>query len=146
MEDLKRDFGVNIIDPAASFPKAATSDEAFKRYLAALAEKVLRQQTLQDLATILEPIAPVAARVATEFEVAAVVAEVAAGDFEKGLSTYRTLLDRAAIPEGLERAALTAFKNLCDAARTEADLGKLTAAIFNLGFLRARASRPSAGA
>ncbi|WP_147021479.1 SIR2 family NAD-dependent protein deacylase, partial [Methylobacterium radiotolerans] len=133
MEDLTRDFGVKVIDPAASFPDAKSHDEAFKRYLASLSEKVLRLQTQQDLATILEPSAPMAARVATEFDVAAVVADAATGDFKQGLKTYRALLDRAAIPEGLERNALEAFKRLCDAARTEEDLGNLAGAIFNLG-------------
>jgi hypothetical protein len=132
MEELHHDFGVQIVDPYVAFPDAANHDEAFKRYLKAISGRVLSLQSSTEISNLFTPSTPPIIRVATEFDVATVVADASSGDFSMGLQTYRSLLDRTVIPEGLERDVLDAFKALCDKAQTNNDLAALAAAVFNL--------------
>ena len=132
MEELNREFGVNIVDPMAKYPDAASHDEAFKRYLKALSERVLQLKSSNEVSSWLAPSTPPSIRIATEFDVATVLTSVRSGSFVEGLKTYRSLLDRTMIPDGLEKDALEAFKQVCDGARTNDDLAALAAAVFNL--------------
>jgi hypothetical protein len=132
MEQLHQDFGVKIIDPCLTFPKTKGHDEAFTRYLKAMSERVLHLKALQEDAEWFLPTVPPSFSVVTEYDVAAVVSAVETSPFEEGLQTYRRLLDRSMIPEGLETSALQAFKKLCDSAQTDAHLEALAAAAFNL--------------
>lgn len=131
MDELHREFGVNIIDPCSVIPDARDHDEAFVRYLKLLSERVLVLKAEAEVASWIFPAVPPSIRVATEFDVAAVAAAAKTKAFLEGLRTYRALLDETEIPAGLEEQVLKAFRILCDGAQTNADLAALAAAVFN---------------
>lgn len=140
MERLHDDFGVEIIDPKIYYPDAADHDEAFKRLLKQISERVLEMKSKGEISNLFTPSVPPSIRIATEFDVDSVIEASKCGDFARGLGAYRSLLDRTAIPEELERNVLDAFKRLCDAARTNQDLIELAAAVFNLSLPHAEAA------
>ena len=131
LEELHREYGVRIVDPSTAYPDARSPDEAFKRYLKALSERVLQLKSADEIATWFTPAVPPSVRVATEFDVEAVVAAARQDDFDAALSTYRSLLDETLLPDGRERGALAAFRTLCDKATSKEDLKGLAAAAFN---------------
>ena len=58
MEDLHREFGVNVIDPRVAYPDAKSHDEAFKRYLKALSVRVLDLKAVEEVSSWLTPATP----------------------------------------------------------------------------------------
>ena len=131
MEKLKDDYGVEIVDPKSKYPGVSHND-AFVLFLKDLSELVLRMKAQSEAATLLSPGTPSSFRVATKFDVAAVVKAASQEGFAEGLKVYRALLDRTKIPLGLEDQVLMAFRSLCDAAASPEDLEKLAGAVFNL--------------
>jgi SIR2-like domain len=58
MDELQREFGVNIVDPCSEFPDAKDHSEAFQRYLKSLSERVIQLKSEQELFNILTPAFP----------------------------------------------------------------------------------------
>jgi hypothetical protein len=132
MEALTKKFGVHIINPLEAFPGAKDGAEAFELYLSALNKKVFQHKAASEIDTIFRPPLPTSTRVATTYDVDAVVTAVQNGDFKSGLNAFRASLDRTVVPDDLRSGVGKTFRALADQAKTVDELQNLAAALFNL--------------
>lgn len=132
MDELTKKFGVRIINPLDEFPKAVNNAEAFELFLSALNKKVVEHKVAAEIDTIFRPVIRTSPRVATTYDVDAVVAVVKNGDFQSGLSGFRANFDRTVVPDDQYDRVDQTFRALADQAKTVSDLQALAAALFNL--------------
>ncbi len=131
MEILREEFDLKIIDPMKFIPDATGHEEAFTRFLKECSDRVLELKVETQSETLFTPGPRPSSKIATEFEVDAVV-RAADGPLPHALSTFRTLLDRTVIPDSLEPKVTEAFKTLCEKAQFDDDLEAISGAVFNL--------------
>src|SRR5258707_881059 len=97
MEELTKKFGVRIINPFEAFSEAKDVGEAFELYLSALNKKVVEHKTVAEIDTIFRSPVPTSARIATSYDVDAIIAVVQKGDIKSGLDAFRAGLDRTVV-------------------------------------------------
>ncbi len=132
LEELNRDFGVQIINPQSYVRDVMPDGEAFERYLKTISENVHARQHRSEISELFTPSVPRAARIATIYEIDAVQKAASEMQFSEALTIYRSTFDRTFVPPDAASSVLSAFEKVCAKATTDADLQALQGAVFNM--------------
>lgn len=132
MDSLLTDYGIDLIDPMALFPHAASADEAFQATISALHEKTVGFKTAQEISSIFEPSVPSPQRTITVFELSALSKRLGTTDLAADIQLFRALLDATLIPTDLQGTVAQLFGELVDRCSTEDESNALSASLFNL--------------
>lgn len=132
MDGFSAEYNVEVIDPRKLCPGVSTNAEAFERCLKYLCDATIKNQVSHGLEALFSD-QQTNARVATEYEVAAVEKAVNDGDFDSALAVFRAVFDLTGIPTSLQQRVTNIFNRLVE--RTDANndkhLDALLAALFN---------------
>lgn len=132
MDDLKRNYGITIIEPRRLFTDAISSGDAFERCLKEICDRTVALQAEMGFETMFSS-GKLNPRMVTDYEINAVAGAVETGSFESALSAFRGAFDQAIVPQPMHARVTELFSTLADKVDADDDkqMSDLRGALFN---------------
>jgi SIR2-like domain len=126
-------YQIEYIVPGRLYPEAASTAEAFERFLVALCDGTRQRQSAAGLENLLSD-RPINPRIVTDFEMAAAETAISSGPFSTAYNAFRSTFDGTFVPEHMQDRVLKAFQTLAGLVQPtdQEEMDELRFALFNL--------------